>query len=94
MVQAIILLLMALFSVGVAGVIATNLLILQRTKSLSICSEEEGLSWGERKGRQFSRLTPFFVDGRFKGLRVAMLCSIGVSMASFASLVLVDVLWR
>ncbi|RCW21585.1 hypothetical protein DFR48_110174 [Ciceribacter lividus] len=93
-VQTIILLLMAIFALGVAGVIATNLLILQRTKYFSTFSEEKRLSWGERKGRQFSRLTPFFVDSRFKRLRMAMFCSIGLSMSSFASLVLIDALWR
>jgi hypothetical protein len=85
---------MGIFALGVGGVITTNLLILQRTQYFSTFSEEKGLSWGERKGRQFSRTTAFFVDSRFKRLRMAMFGSMGLSMSSFALIILIDAFSR
>lgn len=60
-VQMLLYLLMVLFALGVVGGIITNALILRRTKALSTLPGEESLSWGERKGRQFSRANSFLI---------------------------------
>jgi hypothetical protein len=92
-VQMTMYLLMAIFALGVAGGIITNALILWRTKALSTFPEEKSLSWGERKGRQFSRANSFLLDSRFKRLRIAMLGSMGLSIFSFALIAVIDGLW-
>ncbi len=89
-VQAVNYVLMSLFVLGFAGGFITNALILWRTKSMVLLPEERSLRSGEGKGRQFSRLTPFFIDGRFRRLRLAMACSVGLSVCSFALMLLVD----
>ncbi|MBO9125680.1 MULTISPECIES: hypothetical protein [unclassified Rhizobium] len=89
-VQTVKYVLMSLFVLGFAGGFITNALILWRTQSTVSLPEEGDLPWGERKGRQFSRLTPFFIDSRFKRLRLVMTCSIGLSVWSFVLMLVVD----
>lgn len=93
-VQAVIYVLMSLFALGVVGGIVTNVLILLRTRSMVTLPEERDLRSGDRRGRQFSRASSFFIDGRFRRLRLAMACSIGLSVCSFALMLLVDALFR
>ncbi len=93
-VQILLWLLMVLFALGVVGGIISNALMLRRTKALSILSGEESLSWGERKGRQFSRANSFLIDSQFKRLRAAMFGSMGLSVTSFALIAIIDGLSR
>ena len=89
-VQIALRILMATFSLGVFSGIITIALVLWRTKSLVVLPGEESLSRWERRARQSNRLNAFFLETRFRRLRLAMFGIVAVCVASFTLLILID----
>lgn len=92
--QIILYLLMPLFFLGVVSMIIVIMLLLSRTNSLLTGSKEKSLSRGQRNALQFSRFNAFLVESRFKRLRIALFCSIGLSYSAFALIFLLDRFWK
>ncbi|WLS01565.1 hypothetical protein [Shinella oryzae] len=92
--QIILYLLMPLFLLGLMSMVIVIVLFLSRTNSLLIGSKEKNLSWGERNALQFSRFNAFLVESRFKRLRTALFCSIGLQYSAFALIFLLDRFWK
>jgi hypothetical protein len=57
------------FVAGFFTALYANLLVISRTGGLINRAEDQGLSWGERQGRKFSRFSRFFVGDEFRSLR-------------------------
>ncbi|MDQ0563990.1 hypothetical protein QO004_005807 [Rhizobium mesoamericanum] len=93
-VQSALRILLAIFSLGVLSGIITITLVLWRTKSLVVLPGEEGLSRWERKARQSNRFSAFYLETRFRRLRLATFGSVALCVSSFALLILIDGVWK
>ncbi len=58
-----------IFFVGFFTALYANLLVISKTGGVINRTEDQGLDWGERHGRKFSRFSRFFVDDDFRPLR-------------------------
>jgi hypothetical protein len=89
-VQITLRILMAIISLGVLSGIITIAVVLWRTESLVVLPGEESLPRWERKARQSNRFNAFFLETRFRRLRLAMFGIVALCVASFTLLILID----
>jgi hypothetical protein len=93
-VQIALRILMTIISLGVLSGIITIAVVLWRTESLVVLPGEESLSRWERKARQSNRFNTFFLETRFRRLRLVMFGIVALCAASFTLLILVDLVSR